>query len=103
MQCCTTDFLLFIFGGKFGVSNQMVTERKVSSDRGITVSKAMNLNLPRAGTRIVQRAITPPVYAVCAVPFIAKSLYGSPFRVECGQARNDGHQIENGFGSDVRD
>jgi len=47
MQRRTTDFLLFILGGKFWIFTQIVTERKMPSDREITVGEAMNLNPPR--------------------------------------------------------
>ena len=54
----------------------MVAEGQMATKRGITRDKAMALDRPRAGIRIVQGAVPATLQAVRAVPLIPESFQG---------------------------
>src|ERR1700748_2675688 len=102
MKRSTTALLAFICGSDFRRSSQIVAKRQMASDSRIGLRKEMNLGAALPGMGIIEGAITPPFYPVGAMPVIAESFHDGSICIERGQAGNDGHQVQNGLGGDVR-
>ena len=62
-----------------------------------TVNKAVKLGYSLTGSWVIQRAVSPPLHAVWAMPPITESFEGELLCIQRVHGSDDGHKVKHGF------